>query len=175
MDNLKKLFSLEEIHEKIRELAERIDQDYDEEPLVFIGTLKGAFIFLADLLKYIKNPRIEVDFVRLKSYGMSDTSSGKVEITKDVEIPLEGKHVIVVEDIVDTGLTLEFLLNHLKRYNPKSIKTCALIDKKERREKEVPIDYVGFKVDRGFLVGYGLDFAEKYRHLPGVYEVVKNE
>ena len=171
MANLKKIISLEEIHNKIKELAHQIDKDYDEEPIVFIGTLKGAFIFLADLLKHIKNPHIEVDFVRLKSYGMSSSSSGKIEITKDVEIPLEGKHVIVVEDIVDTGLTLNFLLNHLKKYRPKSIKICALVDKKERRKEEVNIDYVGFVVEKGFLVGYGLDLAEKYRHLPGVYEI----
>ncbi len=175
MGKLKKVIDLREIHEKIRKIAEQIDRDYDERPVVFIGTLKGAFIFLADLLKYIKNPNIEVDFIRIKSYGMGDTSSGKVEILKDIEIPLEGKDVIIVEDIVDTGHSVEFLLEHIKKYNPKSVKVCVLIDKKERREKEVPIDYVGFVVPKGFLVGYGLDFAEKYRHLPGVYEVVKGE
>ncbi|AEH23565.1 hypoxanthine phosphoribosyltransferase [Thermodesulfobacterium geofontis OPF15] len=173
--NLKLVLSKKEISQKIKELAKKIEKDYKDEPLIFIGTLKGAFIFLADLVRNIKNPNVEIDFVRVRSYGFSDTSSGKVEITKDIEVSLEGKNVILVEDIVDTGITLEFLYNYIKTLNPKSLKICVLIDKKERRKVRIPIDYVGFEIEKGFLVGYGLDFAEKYRHLPHIKEVIKNE
>ncbi len=172
-EDLRLVISQEEIEQKIKELAEKIDKDYNEEPIILIGTLKGAFIFLADLVRNLKNPNVQIDFVRVKSYGMSDTSSGKVEITKEFEFSLEGKNVILVEDIVDTGITLEFLYNYIKSFNPKTLRICALIDKKERRKVEVPLDYVGFEIERGFLVGYGLDFAEKFRHLPDIKEVVK--
>lgn len=175
MEKLKLILDYEQIQQKIKELAEKIEKDFNDESIVFIGILKGAFVFLADLVKNIKNPNIEIDFVRLRSYGMSDTSSGKVEIIKDIELPLKDKNVIIVEDIVDTGITLNFLLNHLKKFSPKIIKICTLIDKKERREKKVPIDYIGFEIKKGFLVGYGLDYAERYRHLPGIYEVIKDE
>lgn len=174
-ENLKLVISKEEIYQKIKELAQKIDEDYKNTPIIFIGTLKGAFIFLADLVRNIKNPNVQIDFVRVKSYGMSDTSSEEVEITKEFELPLEGKNVILVEDIVDTGITLKFLYDYIKSFNPKSIKICALIDKKERRKIEVPIDYVGFEIEKGFLVGYGLDFAEKFRHLPEINEVIKDE
>jgi len=175
MEKLNLVLSKEKILQKIKELAEKIDKDFNNESLVFIGTLKGAFIFLSDLLRYIKNPNIQIDFVRVKSYEMSDTSSENVILTKDIEIPLEGKNVIIVEDIVDTGLTLKYLYEHIKKFNPKNLKICALIDKKERKKFNIPIDYVGFEIEKGFLVGYGLDFAEKYRHLPEIYEVIKDE
>ncbi len=175
MEKLNLVLSKEKILQKIKELAEKIDRDFNNESLVFIGTLKGAFIFLSDLLRYIKNPNIQIDFVRVKSYEMSDTSSENVILTKDIEIPLEGKNVIIVEDIVDTGLTLKYLYEHIKKFNPKNLKICALIDKKERKKFNISIDYVGFEIEKGFLVGYGLDFAEKYRHLPEIYEVIKDE
>lgn len=172
---LKLVISEKDILHKIKELANKIDNDFNEEPVVFIGTLKGAFMFLSDLVKHIKNPNVEVDFVRVKSYGLSDKSSGNVELVKDLELPVEGKNVIIIEDIVDTGLTLKFLYERIKKLNPKTLKVCALINKKERREVDVPVDYIGFEVEKGFLVGYGLDFAERYRHLSEVYEVVKDE
>ncbi len=175
MEKLKLVIPKEEILRKVKEIAQKIDEDFNDEPLVFIGTLKGAFIFLSDLLRYIKNPNVEVDFVRVRSYGLADTSSGKVELTKDVEVKLEDKNVILVEDIVDTGITLSYLLEYLKSFKPAKLKICAFINKLERREKEIPIDYTGFEIEKGFLVGYGLDFAEKYRHLPEVYEVVREE
>ncbi|MCD6489289.1 MAG: hypoxanthine phosphoribosyltransferase [Thermodesulfobacterium sp.] len=174
-ENLKLVISKKVIYQKVKELAQKINKDYKNTPVIFIGTLKGAFIFLADLVRNIKNPNVQVDFVRVKSYGMSDTSSEKIEITKEVELPLEGKNVILVEDIVDTGITLKFLYDYIKSFNPKSIKICVLIDKKERRKIKIPIDYVGFEIEKGFLVGYGLDFAEKFRHLPEIKEVIKNE
>ncbi len=174
MEVLKELISAETIQRRVKELAGAIERDFPEEPLVLIGTLKGAFIFLSDLARNLNKRELQIDFVRVKSYGLSDTSSGEVVITKDVELPIEGKNVVVVEDIVDTGLTLSFLLEHLSLHKPKSLRVCALIDKKERRKVEVRVDYVGFTLERGFLVGYGLDYAEKYRHLPGIYEVIKN-
>ncbi|BAU23807.1 hypoxanthine phosphoribosyltransferase [Caldimicrobium thiodismutans] len=173
MEELKELLSPETIQKRVKELSETIEKDFLKEPLVLIGTLKGAFIFLSDLARKLKGKEVQIDFVRVKSYGLSDTSSGEVVITKDIELPIEGKNVIVVEDIVDTGLTLSFLLKHLSLHKPKALKVCALIDKKERRKVEVKVDYVGFTLERGFLVGYGLDYAEKYRHLPGIYEVIK--
>jgi len=172
-EGLKLLISPSEIASKVSELAQRILADHGEDELVLVGTLKGSFIFLADLVRALDKRDVFIDFVRVKSYGYSDTSSGEVVITKDVELPLEGKTVIIVEDIVDTGLTVKFLLEHLKLHNPKVLKVCALLNKRERRKVDVPLHYVGFVVERGFLVGYGLDYAEKYRHLPGVYEVVK--
>ncbi|MEZ0344816.1 MAG: hypoxanthine phosphoribosyltransferase [Caldimicrobium sp.] len=173
MEELREIFTPEEIQKKVKELASTIERDFKGKPLVIIGTLKGAFIFLADLVRNLKRKELEIDFVRVKSYGYSDATSGEVVITKDVELTLEGKNVVIVEDIVDTGLTLDFLIKHLTLHKPESIKICALIDKRERRKVEVKIDYVGFILERGFLVGYGLDYAEKYRHLPGIYEVIK--
>ncbi len=175
MEKLKLVLSKDEILQKIKELAQKIDNDFNNEPIVFIGTLKGAFIFLSDLLRYIKNPNVQVDFIRVKSYGMSDTSSESITLTKDLEISVEGKNVILVEDIIDTGLTVKFLYDYLKQFKPKNLKICALIDKKERRKVEIAVDYIGFEIEKGFLVGYGLDFAEKYRHLPEVYEVIRGD
>lgn len=174
-EELRILLTAEEISERIRTLAEEIERDFSGEPLILIGTLKGAFIFLADLVRHFRTKEILIDFVRVKSYGYSDTSSGEVIITKDIEIPIEGKNVILVEDIVDTGITLEFLRKHLALHGPKTIKICALIDKRERRKVDISPDYVGFTVERGFLVGFGLDYGEKYRHLPHIYEVIKKE
>lgn len=172
---LKEVISKKEILKKVKELAKKIDKDYKDEPIILIGTLKGAFIFLADLVRNLKNPNVQIDFVRVRSYGTSTYSSEKIEITKDLEISIEGKNVILVEDIVDTGLTLKFLYEYIKNLNPKSLKVCALIDKKERRKIEVPIDYKGFEIEKGFLVGYGLDFAENYRHLSEIKKFIKDE
>jgi hypoxanthine phosphoribosyltransferase len=168
----KLIFSRRQIAHRVRELAAQISRDYAGQDLLLVGILKGAFIFLADLARALEFP-VEVDFVRLLSYGTGTESSGEVHITKDVELPVKGRHVLVVEDIVDAGLTLDFLLGHLASHNPASLKICCLIDKRERRQVEVPLDYVGFTVDQGFLVGYGLDCAEKFRTLPEVYEIVE--
>lgn len=172
-EELRILITAEDIAKRIKELAKEIEKDFGDEPLVFIGTLKGAFIFLADLVRHIQKEDIFIDFIRVKSYGYSDKSSGEVIITKDIEIPIEGKNVILVEDIIDTGITLDFLKKHLALHKPKTIKICALIDKKERRKVEINPDYVGFKIEKGFLVGFGLDYAERYRHLPQICEVIK--
>jgi hypoxanthine phosphoribosyltransferase len=171
--NQKKLIlSREEIARKVQELAKQIDRDYAGQDLLLLGILKGAFIFLADLARALE-VSTEVDFVRLMSYGASTETSGEVHITKDLELPIKDRHVLVVEDIVDAGLTLDFLLGHLASHNPASLKVCCLIDKRERRQVDVPLDYVGFTVEKGFLVGYGLDRGEKFRNLPEVYELVE--
>lgn len=164
------LISREEIARRVAELAARLGQDYAGRDVVLIGVLKGVFIFMADLVRALPFP-VEVDFVRLASYGKGTESSGEIHITKDVEVPLRDRDVLIVEDIVDGGLTLDFLLRHLASYRPRSLKICCFIDKRERRQVEVPLDYVGFVVERGFLVGYGLDCGEKDRTLPEIFAI----
>ena len=166
------LISCEDIAKRIKELADQISRDYAGRDLVMVGVLKGAFIFLADLVRALPFP-VEVDFVRLKSYGAGTTSSGEIKVTKDVEEILQDRDVLIVEDIVDLGLTLDFLRKHLLQHQPTSLKICCLIDKRERRQVEVPLDYTGFVVEKGFLVGYGLDCGEKNRTWPEVYELIK--
>jgi hypoxanthine phosphoribosyltransferase len=163
--------SSQELSACVYRLAERINRDYKGKNLVLIGVLNGAFIFMADLARHLDFP-VRVDFVRLASYGDKMQTCGHVRITKDVELPLEGSHVLVVEDIVDSGVTLKWLLDHFSSMCPESVKVCALLDKRERREVEVPLEYVGITVEGGFLVGYGLDFSENHRNLPAIYEVV---
>jgi hypoxanthine phosphoribosyltransferase len=165
------LISRADIDRRIQELAARISRDYPGRDLVMVGVLKGAFIFLADLVRALPFP-VVVDFVRLKSYGASTISSGEIHITKDVEESLKDRDVLIVEDIVDLGLTLDFLYKHLLTHQPRSLKICCLIDKRERRQVEVPLDYTGFVVEKGFLVGYGLDCAEGNRTWPEVYELL---
>lgn len=160
----------EDLQKRMDELADEINRDYEGKSLIAIGILKGAFMFLADLVRRLSIP-VKVDFVRLASYGDSSQTSGTIKITKDIELPIEGRNVLLVEDIVDTGLTLDWYLRRLQSYRPASVKVCALIDKFERRQVEVPIDYAGIRMEKGFLVGFGLDFSEKHRNLPGIYEV----
>lgn len=164
---LKPVITREQIQARLQELAAQINGDYAGQPLILVGILKGVFIFLADLIRLLEMP-VRVDFVRLRSYGAGDTSSGRVEITKDLEMPITGQHVLIVEDIIDSGLTLQYLIEHLRRQQPKSLKICCLTDKVERRALTVAIDYVGFVVQKGFLVGYGLDYAEDYRQFPDI-------
>lgn len=164
------LISRDEIARRVAELAERIGRDYAGGDLVMVGVLKGVFIFMADLVRALPFP-VEVDFVRLCSYGAGTATSGEVHITKDVELPLKDRDVMIVEDIVDTGLTLDFLRQHLLSHRPRSLKICCLIDKQERREVEVPLDYLGFVVEKGFLVGYGLDCGEHDRTWPEVFAI----
>jgi hypoxanthine phosphoribosyltransferase len=167
------LISRQAIARRVTELGAQIGQDYAGRDLVMVGVLKGVFIFMADLVRALPFS-VEVDFVRLCSYGSDTTTSGKVHITKDVELVLKDRDVLIVEDIVDTGLTLAFLKQHLARHQPRSLKICCLIDKKERREVEVSLDYVGFPVEQGFLVGYGLDCGEQSRTLPEIFVLEKD-
>ena len=160
--------SRETIQEKVQEIARSISSDYAGKEPIMVGILNGVVFFFTDLIIAMSIPS-KMDFMRASSYGSGMSSSGKIKLTKDVEIPLAGKPVIVVEDIVDTGLTLNGIVEILKERGPESVKICALIDKLERREREVSIDYCGFQVEKGFLVGYGLDHDERYRYLPDIY------
>ncbi len=166
------LISRADIARRVQELGEQISRDYRGKDLVVIGVLKGAFIFLADLVRALEFP-VEIDFVRLASYGGGTCPTGEVHITKDVELSLKDRDVLIVEDIMDLGYTLSFLRQHLATHKPRSLKICCLIDKKERREVAVPLDYVGFEVKKGFLVGYGLDCGEQSRNLPEIYAIEK--
>ncbi len=165
---MKILYSREEIDRVVRRMAETISRDYEGRDLVVVCVLKGAFMFMADLVRHLKVPCV-IDFMRLASYGSGTATSGKVLVTKDLETPIAGKDVLIVEDIVDTGITLDFLVRKLKEQNPNSLRVCALVDKKHRRRIELDADYVGFDLDEGFILGYGIDFDEKARYLPDIY------
>lgn len=148
-------------------MAQEISSDYHGREPLLVGILKGAFVFLADLMRHMTLP-IQVDFVRVASYGDSTESKGRITFTKDLETPVEGRDLLVVEDIVDSGRTLKYLLDHFRGRGARSVKCCALLDKRHRREVQISIDYVGFVMDEGFVVGYGLDWAEAFRHLPDI-------
>jgi len=153
------------LHERIAELGEQITNDYRGKRLLLLGVLKGAVLFLVDLARQIRLP-LEIDFMATSSYGASTRSSGIVRILKDLESSVEGQHILVVEDIVDSGLTLDYLLRSLEARGPASIKVCGLLIKDRARDLTVPVDYAGFVIPDRFVVGYGLDFAERYRNLP---------
>ena len=163
--NLEVLISQQQIQDRVRELGVKITQDYAGRNPLLIGVLKGACFFLTDLLRAI-DTRVGIEFMAISSYGASTRTSGEVRILKDLDVPVEGRDLIVVEDIVDTGLTLSYLLANLKSRGAASVKLVALLDKFERREREVEIDYLGFQIPDHFVVGYGLDYAERYRNLP---------
>jgi len=168
MPSLKVLLSAEQIHNRITELGAEIDRDYPSgEPVYLIAVLKGAFIFMADLARAMKTPA-RIEFIGISSYGKGKTSSGQVQLTKDLDAPIEGHHVIIVEDILDTGITLNYLTKLMAQRKPKSLRIVALLDKPERRKSPVKADYVGFKIPDEFVVGYGLDYAEVYRNLKDV-------
>jgi hypoxanthine phosphoribosyltransferase len=165
------LFTKADIARRVQRLANQISEDYEGREVAVVGVLKGAFIFLADLVRALTIPT-KLDFVRLSSYGASTKSSGKIRIIADVEVDLQGLDVLIVEDIVDSGLTTAFLREHLLTKKPHSLKICTLLDKLERRSTEIPLDYVGFNLDKGFVVGYGLDCNEAHRQLPDIYELI---
>lgn len=166
-EKLKVLLRGTQIRRRVRELARRLERDYKGESVHLVCILKGACIFLADLLRELKLP-VSVDFIAVSSYGKGSLPSGEVRITKDLDASVEGQNVIIVEDILDTGLTLNYLYRILQSRKPKSLKIAALLDKPARRVKEVPVDYIGFKIPDQFVVGYGLDYGEHYRNLPDV-------
>jgi hypoxanthine phosphoribosyltransferase len=170
--NLEVLISSDEIQKRIGELGADIARDYAGKNPLMIGVLKGACTFLSDLMR-AADIELGIEFIAISSYGAAMRTSGEVRILKDLDVAIEGRHILVVEDIVDTGLTLSYLLANLKSRGAASVKLAALLDKFERREKDVPIDYLGFKIPDKFVVGYGLDFAERYRNLPYI-GVVKN-
>jgi len=166
--NRKVLFSRERIAVEIKRLAQEISSDYGDQEVLLVGVLKGAFLFVADLIRELETPA-KIDFVRLSSYGSGTKTSGIIEFRKDLEMSIKGRHVIIVEDIIDSGYTLQYLYNKLWERQPRSLKICTLIDKSIRREVEIKADYIGISMDDGFIIGYGLDHDEKYRDLSDIY------
>jgi hypoxanthine phosphoribosyltransferase len=163
------LVTAEDLQRRVLELGEQISNDYraQSSALLLVGVLKGAVFFLSDLMRYIDVP-VEVDFMAVASYGSATDSSGVVRILKDLDAAIEGRDVLIVEDIVDSGLTLQYLLRNLGSRNPRTLEVCALLTKPERRKVDLPTRYVGFEIADRFVVGYGLDYAERYRNLPYV-------
>ena len=159
------LFSEEQLDRRVREIAAEIERDYEGKEIMLISVLRGSFVFMADLCRRIDLP-CTLDFMSVSSYGNSTTSSGQVQITRDLSSDITGKHIIVVEDILDSGNTLSYLLKLLEQRNPASIRLCTLLNKPERRVKHVDVHYSGFDIPDAFVVGYGLDYAEQYRNLP---------
>src|SRR5437588_11119122 len=161
------LVSAEDLDRRISELAQEITRDYQDRDLVLVGGLKGAVFFLSDLMRRLDVP-VEVDFMAVASYGSATKSSGVVRILKDLDAAIEGRDVLIVEDIVDSGLTLQYLLRNLAGRNPRSLEVCALLGKPERKQVDLPTRYVGFEIPKRFAIGYALDHAERYRNLPYV-------
>ncbi len=166
-DIKKVLVTRDEIAKRVKELGAQISNDFVGEPITMVCTLRGASIFFADLVREMSGD-IELDFISASSYGAGTKSSGEVKMIKDLSEPIRGKNVVIVEDIIDTGITLSYLTKLLKAREPKSLKVCALLDKKARREVEFEGDYIGFEIENEFVVGYGLDYNEKMRQLPDV-------
>jgi hypoxanthine phosphoribosyltransferase len=167
------LFSRERIAARVAELGAEIDRDYAGDSLVLVGVLKGAAVFLADLARVIRT-ECTFDFVAVSSYGKGTRSSGAVKLIKDLDSPIEGRNIILVEDILDTGLTLGFLRKLFEQHRPRSLRVAALLDKPERRIEPITGDYIGFAIPNHFVVGYGMDFAEKYRNLPEIRVMTPN-
>ncbi|HCW72930.1 MAG TPA: hypoxanthine phosphoribosyltransferase [Clostridiaceae bacterium] len=161
------LISREELAEKCRELGAKISEDFRGKELVLVGILKGSVVFMTDLMKEITIP-CSIEFMEVSSYGTGATSSGVVKINKDLDMDITGKHILIIEDIIDTGLTLSYLVEYLKTRKAEGIDIVCLLDKKERRTKDIPVTYVGYEVPDEFIIGYGIDYAEKYRNLPYV-------
>lgn len=167
LEEVEVLYTAEEIERTVARLGHEITRDYNGSELLVVGILKGAFIFMADLVRSIDLP-LQVDFMDVSSYGSSTVSSGEVRIMKDLEYSIEGKDVLIVEDIVDTGITLHYITEILKKRGPKSVKICCMLDKPSRRNSPIIPDYAGYAIPDDFVVGYGLDYAEKYRNYPAI-------
>jgi hypoxanthine phosphoribosyltransferase len=159
--------SHQQIQDAVEKLATEISRDYGDKNPLLLGVLKGSFVFLADLIRQLDFP-LEIEFIKLSSYGQGKETSGQVKVVQGLRARIRGRHVIVVEDIVDTGLTISFLLDYLRRKKPASLKLCALTDKPSRHRVSLPIDYLGFSIPDKFIVGYGIDWDEKYRYLPDI-------
>lgn len=170
---LRKLFSKEEIEITVAKLAMAIENDFVGEKIVFVCLLKGSFMFTSDLVRRIGNAS-RVDFMRVSSYGSGMVSTGEVVVTKDLEEDITGENVIIVEDIIDSGLTLKYVTEILRDRKPKALKICALLDKKARRKEEILVDYIGLEIEDDFVVGYGIDYAEQYRNLPEIFIVERD-
>ncbi len=173
MDKPEILINKEKIADCVGRLAEQIREDYRSKDFLMIGILKGSFVFMADLIRALQIP-MELDFIRLSSYGSGKESSGKIELVQELRTQVEGRHIVVIEDIVDTGISLNFLLGYLAKQNPASVRLCALLDKPSRRKMPVSIDYLGFTVPDKFIVGYGLDCNEQFRFLSDICIINEN-
>lgn len=165
MNSDRVLLSASDIQRRVRELAAEIDKDYPAGPIYLVSVLKGAFIFVADLARALKRPCVRIEFMGISSYGTEKSSSGQVKLTRDLDVSIEGQHVLIVEDIIDSGVTLTYLKRLLEQRNPRSLEIVTLLDKPDRRLQPVDVKYVGFHIPDEFVVGYGLDFAEDYRNL----------
>lgn len=174
-EDLDVLLSEEALQTRIKELGEKIRADYAGRDIHVIAVLKGSFVFLADLVRAIDHDRLSVDFLGLSSYGNRTESSGVVRVTQDLSQPIEGKHVLVVEDIIDTGLTMQYLLENLKTRRPATVEICTLLHKPSNTQVAVDMQYVGFTIENKFVIGYGLDYAERFRNLPFIGVVRPNE
>lgn len=168
---LKKIITQKRLRQKVKELAKNLSKDYKEKNPVLVGILKGSFVFLSDLIRELKIPH-EVDFISVASYGSETQASGVVRLLKDLSSNIKDREVIIVEDIVDTGLTLNYIRNNLLTRSPKSLEILTLLDKKERRKVKLPLRYVGFSLPKDFVVGYGLDYNEQYRNLPFIAKMI---
>ena len=169
---IENLIDRKTVENRIKELAKQIEKDYAGEEVYCVGLLKGSVVFLSDLVKEINSPVI-IDFMSVSSYGSETVSSGDVKILKDTDLDLRGKNVLIVEDIIDTGLTLEYVIDYFKKVKGvKTIKTCTLLSKPDRRRVQVDVDYIGFEVPDKFIIGYGLDYDQKYRNLPYIAVVI---
>ena len=166
-------FSGEELQNRVRELGARITKDYDGKDPLFVGVLKGSFVFMSDLMRAV-DLYCDIDFMAVSSYGSGTTTTGAVKINKDLTYNVEGRHIILIEDILDSGVTLSYLKNYIEARKPASIRICTLLDKPARRKADISADYVGFECPDAFIVGYGLDYAERYRNLPYI-GVLKSE
>ena len=164
------LYSGDQIARRVGELAAAISADYAGADLVLVGVLRGSFVFLADLIRRLTIP-VVIDFVGAASYGSQTQTSGQVTFTRELQVPVLGRDLLLVEDIEDTGVTLRAIQKKLRELGPRSVKVCILIDKRERRQIDMALDYVGFEIDKGFIVGYGIDYAERYRWLPEIYRI----
>jgi hypoxanthine phosphoribosyltransferase len=170
MPELVPILSKNEIDQRVTAVAAKISADYAQSDLVVVGILKGAFVFLSDLIRKLTIP-VKVEFIRVSSYGTESASTEKIRLTYELESEIKNKDVLIIEDIIDTGLTISFLMDYFHSFNPKSVQVCTLIDKQERKKEKIEIRYVCHVIKKGFLVGYGLDFAENYRYLPDIYHL----
>ncbi len=175
IQELKPVFTADQIQKRVKELGEQITRDYEGEEFVCVCVLTGGIIFFGDLLKNIDSTKVSLDFMRVSSYGSGTVTTGKVKVIEDVKFNLAGKNVLIVEDLIDSGLTMKSVQEMFIDRGAKSVKLCCLINKTERREVNVNIDYYGFDLNSGFILGYGMDFDGKYRNLPAVYEAVISE
>ena len=172
MSKLEVLIAAEVIQKRVKEMGREIDSDYPDGPIYLLSILKGSFMFLADLSRAIERHSVRIEFMGISSYGRDKSSSGQVRVTKDLDVSLEGHHVLIVEDIVDSGVTLTYLTRVLEQRKPASLRIATLLDKPERRIAPVDVKYIGFQIPDRFVVGYGLDFAEDYRNLPSICVLV---